>query len=122
MKRAYDFNKKPVYDMKNIDSKTPVAWQRCAWCDRRIQPDTEVFGCGARTIPGIDLSAKEGEILPLYLALSHRTVPALVVPRASQAKREGNDLYFLICSENCGHFLKEALERDKEAFGIMSLN
>lgn len=108
--------------MRNAGSKTPAVWQRCAWCDRRIKLDTEVFGCGARTIPGIDLSAKEGEILPLYLALSQRTVPALVVPGDSQAKREGNDLYFLICSETCGHYLKEALERDKEAFGIMSLN
>ncbi len=108
--------------MKKIPQTTPPAWQRCAWCDRRIKPDTEVFGCGARTIPGIDLSAKEGEILPLYLALSHRTVPALVVPEDSQAKREGNDLYFLICSESCGRSLKEALEEDKDAFGIISLN
>ncbi len=108
--------------MKKTRPKTPPAWQRCAWCDKRIDPEAEVFGCGARTIPGIDLSAKEGEALPLYLALSHRTVPALVVPRDSQAKREGNDLYFLICSESCGRVLKEALERDKEAFGIMSLN
>ncbi|NUO83206.1 hypothetical protein HUU05_24300 [candidate division KSB1 bacterium] len=108
--------------MKKSRSQNPFGWQHCAWCGARIAADTEVFGCGARTIPGIDLSAKEGEILPLYLALSRRTVPALVVPQDSQAKREGNDLYFLICSESCGRALKEALEEDKEAFGIISLN
>ncbi|KAA0231835.1 hypothetical protein KJ068_24115 [bacterium] len=95
---------------------------RCAWCDRVIGPEEEVFGCGAKAMPGIDLSDREGKILPLFLALSRKTVPAIVVPMDSQAKKEGNDLYFVICSESCGQALKQALQMDKDAFGTICLN
>lgn len=94
----------------------------CAWCDRVIDPDEEVFGCGAKAMPGIDLRDREGKTIPLFLALIRRTVPAIVVPSDSQAKKDGNDLYFVICSERCGRELKEALQRDKDAFGTLCLN
>ena len=108
--------------MKHSRKATQLQLNRCAWCSRNIPPEAEAFGCGAKAMPGIDLRDKEGGMLPLYLALSRKTVPALVVPSDSQAKREGNDLYFVICSESCGQALKAALEMDKEAFGSISLN
>ncbi len=110
--------------MKNKIPHRPHELQlhRCAWCQRSLAREDEYFGCGAKTMPGIDLSDREGTTISMYLALAQKTVPAIVVPSDSPAKREGNDVYFVICSESCGHALKDALEKDKEVFGNICLN
>jgi hypothetical protein len=88
----------------------------CAWCNLNIDPEEEIFAFGAKTRTGLDLKDKQGEFVSLNLALSDKTVVALVPTETSQAKQVGYDLIFVACSEDCAVELKEALEFEKDVF------
>ncbi|MGO9466623.1 MAG: hypothetical protein ACLQIB_18340 [Isosphaeraceae bacterium] len=86
----------------------------CGWCGRSIAADTAVFGGGARARPGIDLEAVAGQVLPVYLVGAGKTVLVAVTGLDSDARRDGNDFVYMICSEACGRDLKAAFESDIE--------
>jgi hypothetical protein len=86
----------------------------CGWCGRAIAPNAERLGFGARARPGIDLSGKAGQVMPLYLAGCDKTVLVAVAGLESEAKREGNDLVFMTCSVACGKLLQAAMQREIE--------
>jgi hypothetical protein len=86
----------------------------CAWCERRIPPNTEVFGGGGKARPGVDLSAHAGHVLPLYLLALDKTVLVAVAGPDSDARRDGYDFVYMTCSESCGHALKAAFEGEIE--------
>jgi hypothetical protein len=88
----------------------------CAWCNRTISPDEDVYGFGARAAASLDLTDKEGEFVSLQLALQDKTVVALVATESSPAKLEGFDLIFITCSPECAKELKDALEFEKDVF------
>ena len=82
----------------------------CAWCQKRIPPDTELFALGAKFKPGVDL--KEGSVTQLFLATTGNKIYAIIPTSDSQAKKEGKDILFTICSHSCGMALKKALEQE----------
>ena len=84
------------------------------WCSQAIRPDAEVFGLGAKTRPGDDLKEYEGKTMPLPLHVEGKIVPAIVAPSKSQAKIEGNDIVFMISSQDCGEALREAVKEEIE--------
>ena len=94
----------------------------CAWCNARILEDHEVFSIATQKLPGIDLSDHEGKLIPLHLALVKKRIEGFVAPKDSPAKKDGYDVVFVACSENCGSALKTALQKEKEAIGFMSKN
>ena len=51
--------------------------------------------------------------MPLEIVTRNKSVNSFVPPPGSDAKRDGNDLMFLICSSRCGYELKKALAADK---------
>jgi hypothetical protein len=87
----------------------------CAWCSKEIPEHTEVFSVGAKAKPEIDLSEEEGSIILLPLDVTGKTVPAMIVNSDSQAKKDGYDIVFMVCSEDCGRALREALEEEIES-------
>lgn len=84
----------------------------CAWCGSRIPEDSEVFAIGAKLKPGIDLTKDEGTIIPLKLERIDKVLPAIVPTADSPAKKEGKDLLFKVCSDECGTALDEALKHE----------
>jgi hypothetical protein len=86
----------------------------CGWCGKKIPPNHERFGFGAKARQGIDLSGKAGQVLPLYLAGCDKTVLAAVAGLDSDAKREGYDLVLMTCSAACGNLLQNAMQREIE--------
>jgi hypothetical protein len=88
----------------------------CAWCNQLIPADAEVYGFGARAREGLTLEDKEGQFVSLKLALTDKTVFALVTAEHSAAKESGYDLLFITCSQDCAESLKDALEFEKDVF------
>ncbi len=84
----------------------------CAWCEQRIPEEREVLGLGAKAVPGVDLKRHQGRVTRLHLVTADRTVVAMVTGTDSSAKREGHDLYFMMCSEACGAALRAALAEE----------
>jgi hypothetical protein len=88
------------------------ALSRCAWCHSRIYEDMEIFGFGAKLKPDVDLSEYESHCVEIGLVSKKRSVYMMVTAQGSEAKREGKDGMFLVCSKACGQKLKNALEKE----------
>ena len=88
------------------------ALSRCAWCENRIYDDMEVFGFGAKLKPDVDLSQYQSHCIQVDLVSEEKPVYMMVTAQDSEAKREGKDCMFLVCSEECGKKLKDVLEKE----------
>ena len=85
---------------------------QCAWCATHINDHMEVFGFGARFKPDVDLSEFESHCIQIDLVSEEKPVYMMVTVQGSEAKNEGNDGMFLVCSETCGQKLKRVLEKE----------
>ena len=80
----------------------------CGWCGKAIGEDDPVGAVGAGVHKGIDLSLVEGKVIQLAFTASGKTVPAGVAAFDSDAKAEGKDVVFMVCSDACGQQVQEA--------------
>jgi len=78
---------------RGSDREREIA-RRCAFCNRAVPEDHEVFGFGARARPGADLEQHRGRIIEILVATLDRKIPMVVVGADSAAAREGCDCYF----------------------------
>jgi hypothetical protein len=81
----------------------------CGWCGKSIGEDVPVFGIAGKALPGIDLSLVQGRVIEISLEIAAKRVLAAVSAFDSDAKRAGNDLMFMVCSESCGRQLQAAV-------------
>lgn len=88
------------------------ALSECAWCQSHITEYMEVFGFGAKLNPNVDLSEYEGHCIQIELALKEKSVYMMVTGQGSEAKNEGKDVMFLVCSKACAKKLKKVLEEE----------
>jgi predicted RNA polymerase sigma factor len=86
----------------------------CTWCNREIPSESDAFGFGATASQKIDLTEQEGKFVSLQLALSDKTVVALVPRADSSIRKDGFDLVFVTCSPDCAEELKRALELERD--------
>ena len=88
------------------------ALSKCAWCQGHINDHTEVFSLGAKLMPDTDLSEYESHCIQIGLVSEEKPVYMMVTAQGSEAKKDGNDGMFLVCSEGCGKNLKRVLEKE----------
>ena len=104
--------------MKKRKSKPRSLYDRfkstCGWCGKTIPPNTEVFSAGGKVRPGVDLSDKAGQVLPMYLFGLDKTVLVGVAGLDSDARRDGWDFVFMTCSRACGDRLRAAFQDEIE--------
>lgn len=85
---------------------------QCACCRNPIDDHMELFGFGARLKSGIDLSGYESHCIQIRLLSGDKDVFTMVTIEGSEARNDGNDCMFLVCSEKCENELKAALEKE----------
>ncbi len=88
------------------------AMSKCAWCHNYISDGMEVFGAGAKLKPDADLSEYESHCIQIELVSEEKPVYMMVTAQGSEAKKDGKDCMFLLCSEECGKKLKNVLEKE----------
>jgi hypothetical protein len=88
------------------------ALSKCVWCQRHISEDMEVFGCGVKLKPGVDLSEYENHCIQIGMVSEEKPIYMMVTAQGSEAKKEGKDGMFLICSEECAEKLKSAVQKE----------
>ena len=88
------------------------ALSKCAWCQSHIDDHMEVFGFGAKLKSNVDLSEYESHCIQIGLGSEEKSVFAMVTAQDSEAKNDGKDVMFLVCSEKCGKKLKKVLEKE----------
>lgn len=86
----------------------------CSWCGRKIKNDEPVYALGCKKRPEVDISKYEGKVMPVKMATSGKTIWSIVPMEDSDARRDGKDFMFTLCSEECGYELKAALRIEKE--------
>ena len=85
---------------------------QCAACRGTINELTEVLGLGAKLKPDVDLSEFESHCIEIDLISEEKPVYMMVTVQGSEAKNDGKDCMFLVCSESCGKKLKKVLEKE----------
>ena len=89
---------------------------RCAWCMKKINDNKPVFGLSVTFAEGVDYSESEGEIIQIGLQTRNTSVPMIVTARESEAKLQGTDGIFALCSEKCGNKMKDSLTKEVTIF------
>lgn len=97
-----------------------ITLRTCAWCGKEIPEDSEIFSLSARARAGKNIEQFAGKAFYIHLLWTPRSIAVVIPTNESQAKKEGKDMLFSICSESCGRELKTAL--NKEIDIIASLN
>lgn len=84
----------------------------CGWCGKAIGEDDPVVAVGGRVHQGIDLSLVQGKVVELAFALSSKTILVAVAGFESDAKAEGKDVVFMVCSGACGRQIQTAFAEE----------
>ena len=85
---------------------------KCAWCQSHISDHMEVLGLGAKLKPDVDLSEYESHCIQLGLVSEEKPLYMMVTAQGSEARNDGNDCMFLVCSDRCGKKLKGVLKKE----------
>jgi hypothetical protein len=94
---------------------------RCSWCMKKIQEDKPCFGLNVKFREDVNFKENEGTIISLHLMTRNTSVPFIVVASDSDAKRNGIDGIFAVCSEKCGGKMKETLSKEIKLFSDYSV-
>ena len=98
--------------METYQVPSEEAAGKCSWCGKATPADPAVFGFGGKARPGVDLLEFEGGALRITLATQDKSVIAIVPGADSDARRDGYDFMFMVCSEECGQDMKAALDEE----------
>ena len=85
---------------------------QCAGCQGNIQEYDDVFDVGVKLKPEIDLSEFESHCIQLGLVSEKKSVYMLVTATDSEAKHNGYDGLFLLCSEKCRNHFRHILAKE----------
>ena len=100
--------------VKRKKPKIGQVMSTCSWCGKKVGNDVPIYAVGCKKRPNINIVRYEGKAMPVKISTIDKTIWSIVPPPDSDARRDGNDLMFTLCSENCGEKLKETLEKEKE--------
>src|SRR4030042_6817805 len=89
---------------------------KCCFCEKKIRPGADVYGLGVKLKEGLEYPDGVGRMTAVHLPLQGKAFPCVATADYSQAKMEGWDLVFMVCSEKCGGGLKGILEEEKGLF------
>ncbi len=89
----------------------------CTWCGAALQAPETTWLVNAQIIK--DLPEHEGESVPFKLAKSGRTITGFLATSDSPAKREGVDMIFATCGQECASALKAAVREEVDNLGLV---
>jgi hypothetical protein len=90
----------------------------CAWCGFDLGQRHTARVVKAETVGA--LPEYEGAFVSLKLAKSGRTIVGLFLTSDSPAKREGVDVVFATCSQECALALKAAIQEEVDNLRLVT--
>ena len=114
-------HRKPTQPIQGGGDAETILFSIRAWCRREIPPDAPVFAIRGKLRAGVNL-VPEGHFIRIELTTPPgKVVHGAVVSSDSDAKREGWDLAFPACSQECADELMEALHKTAHAGTVLGL-
>jgi len=98
------------FSTRHIDPEEALSC--CCWCGKPIPEEVELFGLGGKAMPGVDLSDFEGSAIQIKVPTTGITFCAIVTLPDSDARKDGNDFMFVLCSSRCAYELKTLLNKE----------
>jgi hypothetical protein len=89
---------------------------KCAWCMKKIKEDKEVFTINIKFVEGKKISDSDGRMIHIHLESRNTSVPMIIPGENSEAKLEGIDGIFTICSQKCGEKMRASLAKEIAMF------
>jgi hypothetical protein len=89
---------------------------KCCYCEKKMRSGAEVYGLGVKLKEGLEYPGGIGRRTTVHLPVQGRELECMATADGSQAKMEGWDIIFMICSEKCGESLKVLLEEEEDMF------
>lgn len=89
---------------------------RCAWCMKKIAENDSLLGLNVTFAEGVDFTKDEGKVIQVFLQSRNTSVPMIVTASDSDAKKEGSDGIFAMCSDKCGEKMRRALIHEQKLF------
>jgi hypothetical protein len=89
---------------------------KCAYCEKKMRTGADVYGLGVKLKKELEYPGAVGRTMTVPLPVGGRELECMVTADGSQAKMEGWDLIFMLCSEGCGAGLKSLLEEEEGLF------
>ncbi|TVX96243.1 hypothetical protein [Cohnella terricola] len=89
---------------------------RCSWCMKKIKENNECLGLGVKFKNEVAFKQAQGTIQSIFLASRNTSVPLIIVADNSEAKKQGQDGIFALCSEKCGVQMKKTLTDETNLF------
>ena len=86
------------------------ALSTCACCQKEITDETDIVDLGIQVSPGVDLSDYESHCIEIALTSENQPVHMMVTAAHSDAKKEGKDGLFLLCSQACADTFRQTLQ------------
>jgi hypothetical protein len=97
---------------KKTQARLNKYWiSHCGWCRREIGEDVPCIGISMKFRDPSDYQRQKGKIIQFELATG-RVVLAGCVKPDSPARREGKDVIFMVCSDQCGNELMAAMREE----------
>ncbi|MCK4486467.1 MAG: hypothetical protein KAU38_06885 [Desulfobacterales bacterium] len=100
--------------LKRKKPKIEQIMTTCSWCGLKIRSEGPIYAIGCKKRPEVDISKYESKVMPVMISTLGKTIWSIVPPADSDARKDGNDFMFTLCSEECGDQLKETLEIEKD--------
>ena len=84
----------------------------CCWRNREMGEDSERFSINTKFRDSKDYRKNAGKIVEFYVPSADRSIMGFAVTWDSEAKKQGYEIMFVICSERCREELSAALRED----------
>ena len=84
----------------------------CCWRNREMGEDSERFSINTKFRDSKDYRKNAGKIVEFYVPSADRSIMGFAVTWDSEAKKQGYEIIFGICSERCREELSAVLRED----------
>jgi len=102
-----------VVDADAAEDELENALTECAWCGAQIDDEQGVATLFMTLAENDPIKVGENEVI--LVPVGGRDRRAVVARPGSDMAREGRDLTFTLCSEQCAKVMKNVLERERSA-------
>ncbi|MFD0675197.1 hypothetical protein [Cohnella sp. GCM10027633] len=85
---------------------------------KKIKENKPCFGLGVKFAKGYDIQEEDGRISTIFMKTRNTHVPLIVTAKGSEAKKQGQDGIFSLCSEKCGEKMKKAIKEEVSLFSM----
>jgi hypothetical protein len=77
---------------------------------KKLVENKPAYGLSVKFAEGFEYNDDDGRIVQIFLKSRNTSVPIIISAVGSEAKKNGQDGIFALCSDKCGEKMKNAIK------------